>query len=111
MIIRGNEPIIIIRHTETGTDAYGNPEKSTQEILIRDGLFSYGSTNEPSLVDRDPVDAQLTLYLPNGTEIREDDIFEIRGVEWVKDGTPQEWPQLWPGFAPDVVVQVRKRRG
>lgn len=112
MIIQGDEPIIIIRKSSTGSvDDYGNPVKTTEQILVRHALFAYNGSHEPVEIDRDPVDAKLTLYLPAGTEIRDGDIFEIRDTQWVKDGDAQDWPQLWPGFIPDVVVNVRRRRG
>lgn len=111
MIIRGDEPISIIRRTENGVDGYGNPTFSTQEVLVRNCLFAYTGSTEPVEVSRDAVDARLTLYLPAGTQILDGDIFVIRESEWVKDGDSQEWPQLWPGFVPDVVVNVRRRRG
>lgn len=111
MIIRGNEPIVIVRKTANGVDAYGNDTFSTTEILIRDGLFAFGSTDEPIDATRNAIDAALTLYLPKGTVIEEEDVFIIREVEWVKDGDPEVWEQLWSGFDVGVVVQVRKRRG
>lgn len=111
MIIRGDEPIFIIRRVQTGTDDYGNPTYERTEELVRHCLMAYGASGEPVEANRDPIDAQLTLYLPAGTVVEDGDIFEIRGTEWVKDGDAQEWPALWPGFVPDVVVQVRRRRG
>lgn len=110
MIIRGDEPIVIIRRTANGTDKYGNATHSTEEILIRDGLFALGSSSEPNLVDRDPMDATLTLYLPAGTEIREGDIFEIRNTRWIKDGHAETWPSP-VGLDTGVVVNVRRRVG
>lgn len=111
MIIRGDEPIFIHRRTQTGVDGYGNPTFSNVEILVRDALFAYAGSDEPTQVERDPIDARLNLYLPNGTEVLEGDMFEIRGTMWVKDGDPQEWPTLFTGFVPGVVVTVRRRRG
>lgn len=111
MIIRGDEPITILRHAVSGTDEYGNDTLSSQEILVRHCLFAYAGSSEPVEVARDAVDARLTLYLPAGTQILDGDVFIIRESEWVKDGDSQEWPQLWPGFVPDVVVNVRRRRG
>lgn len=111
MIIRGDEPIFIHRKTQSGVDEYGNPSFTTEEILVRDCLFSYGSSSEPDDINRNPIDAALTLYLPEGTVIEPEDVFEIRETMWVKDGDAQEYPQLWPGFVPGVVVSVRRRRG
>jgi hypothetical protein len=111
MIIRGDEPIIIHRRSQSGTDEYGNPSWTTSTTLVRDCLFWYGSTSEPTDVSRDPVDAQLTVCFPEGTSVQDGDEFEIRNTMWVKDGIPNEYPQLWPGFTPGVIVNVRKRRG
>ena len=111
MIIRGDEPIFIIRRAQTGVDDYGNPTYSRTETLVRHCLISYDGSSEPVDVARDPIDASITLYLPAGTAIEDGDVFEVRGTEWVKDGDQQEWPALWPGFVPDVVVKVRRRRG
>ena len=110
MIIRGDEPIFIIRRTEDGVDKYGNPTYTTQEILIRDALFAFGATMEPVNVERNPIDAKLTLYLPHGTLIEEGDLFEIRETLWEKDGDPAAYPTI-DGFEVGVVVNVRRRRG
>jgi hypothetical protein len=110
MIIRGNEPIVIIRRSEDGVDDYGNPTFTTSEILIRDGLFAVGTTNEPIDVERDAVDAAVTLYLPSGTVIEDGDVFEIRGTSWVKDGAAQVWDSP-VGLDTGVIVNVRRRVG
>lgn len=110
MIIRGDEPIYIHRRTQTGTNSHGNPTFTWTSTLVRDALFSVTATSEPTDVNRDAVDASVTLYLSPGTVIQDGDEFEIRGKRWVKDGDAQEWSQLWPDFA-GVVVQVRRRRG
>lgn len=113
MIVRTDEPIIIHRRAETGTDSYGNPTYATTQILVRNGLFAFDSSNsgEPAAIAEDPVKASLTLYLPAGTVVEDGDKFEIRETMWVKDGNQQEWQQLWPGFTPGVVVKVRQVRG
>lgn len=112
MIIRGDEPIIIHRRTESGTDDYGNASYTTKQILVRDGLFAFDDNgSEPSMVSGDPVNAGLTLYLPPKTVVSDGDQFEVRGTMWVKDGNQKEWQQLWPGFTPGVIVKVRQVRG
>jgi hypothetical protein len=111
VIIQSDEPIYIWRRTKTGKDAHGNPTYSKTSTLVRNALFAYAGTGEPVEVNADPIDVKLTLYLPQDTEVLEGDEFEIRGTRWVKDGDPEDWQQLWVGFTPGVVVQVRKRRG
>lgn len=111
MIIRSDEPIIIHRRAESGTDAYGNPTYTTSEILVRDGLFGFDPGSEPASASEDPVNASLILYLPPKTVVLDGDKFEIRGTMWLKDGNQQAWQQVWPGFTPGVVVRVRQVRG
>ena len=111
MIVRTDEPIYIHRKTESGVDSYGNPTYTVEEILVRNVLFAYGTTTEPVEVEREPVDARLTLYFPYGTVIEDGDEFEIRNTMWVKDGEPNDWQQLFAGFTPGVVVGVRRRDG
>jgi len=111
VIIRGDEPIYHYKRTQTGRDAHGNPSYTKSSSLIRDALFAYTGSMEPVEANRDAVDAHLTLYLPEGTVVGDGDEFEIRGSRWVKDGDPEEWPALWPGFTPGVVIKIRRRRG
>lgn len=108
--IRGGETITIKRRSEASTDEHGNPTYSFASITIRDALIGIGGTSEPIDPQRDAVDATLTLYLPEGTQIRQGDRFMIRGTEWVKDGTAQEWTSPFP-MEVGVVVPVRRRVG
>lgn len=109
--IRGGETITIRRRSATSVDDYGNNTYSTTTITIKDALIGVGGTSEPVDVARDAVDAQLTAYLPNGTQVQEGDVFIIRGSQWVKDGSPQQWVSPFPGLETGVVVPLRRRRG
>lgn len=111
-MIRGNETITIKRSNDTGNvDDYGNPIITTQNIVIKNCLIGFGSTDEPIDVNRNPADIQLTLYLPAGTQILTGDIFIIRNTEFIKDGIAQEWFTPFGNLETGVVVGVRKRNG
>lgn len=110
MIMRGNEQIVIIRRTGSGVDEYGNPTYTTSRTTVRDCLFSVGTTAEPIDVERDAVDATLTLYFPEGTQILDGDLFELRGVTWQKNGSVQQWSSP-VGLSVGPVVNVRRRVG
>lgn len=109
--IRGGETITIRRRSATSVDDYGNNTYSTTTITIRDALIGVGGTSEPVDPARDAVDAQLTAYLPNGTQIQDGDVFIIRGSQWVKDGSAQQWVTPFTGLETGVVVPLRRRRG
>lgn len=111
MFIRGGETIVIKRRTLVGEDEYNLPEYTTANITVRDCLIAFGSTSEPVEVDREPIDASLTLYLPPGTVIEPGDVFHVRSTDFVKDGDGQEWISPFDGFPSGVVVKVRRRRG
>ncbi len=111
MTLSGVETITIHRREQVDVDAHGNPVYERTEVVIGNCLVGFGSTNEPSLVDGDPVDSNVTLYLPHNAEVFDGDEFEIRGELWVKDGDPHAWVSPFAGFDPGVVVQVRRRRG
>lgn len=109
--IRGGETITIKRRSATATDDYGNATYSFTTIVVRDALIGIGHTSEPVDATRDAVDAKVTAYLPNGTRVEEGDIFIIRGSQWVKDGSPEEWQTPFNNLEVGVVVPLRRRRG
>lgn len=110
-LIVGDEPIYIHRKTYAGDDEYGNPSFTTEQILVRNALLAFGSTNEPVEITREAIDASITLYLPAGTVVEDGDEFEIRETMWVKNGNSHDWQHLWGGFSPGVAIQIRKRKG
>lgn len=109
--IRGGETITIRRRSATATDDYGNNTYSTVTITVKDALIGIGATSEPVDATRDAVDATVTAYLPNGTRVEEGDVFIIRGSQWVKDGSAQNWVTPFSNFEAGVVVPLRRRRG
>lgn len=106
----GGETVTIKRRSATATDAYGNKTYSLTTITVKNVLVGFGNSSEPVEVERDAIDARLTLYFPNGTAIEEGDRFTIRGTEWVKDGNPEVFNPPFD-YSAGVVVRVRKREG
>lgn len=109
--IRGGETITIRRRSAVAVDDFGNNTYSTVTITIKDALIGVGGTSEPVDPARDAVDATVTAYLPNGTQIQDGDVFFIRGSQWVKDGSAQVWVTPFTGLDTGVVVPLRRRRG
>jgi hypothetical protein len=106
----GGETVTIKRRAEASTDSYGNKTYTTSNIVIKNVLVGFGSTDEPIDVERDAIDAKITLYFPRGTVIEDSDKFTIRNSEWVKDGQAQTYNPPFQ-FSAGVVVYVRQRRG
>lgn len=109
--IRGGETVVIKRRTQDGVDDYGNPKWVTTQVVVRDCLIAFGSSDEPAEADRDPIDTSLTLYLPPATVVEPGDVFHLRATDFVKDGSPQEWVSPFDGFPTGVVIKVRRRNG
>jgi hypothetical protein len=110
-MIQGVESVTIIRKTSTGTDSYGLPVETEQEIVVPRVLVGFGSSSEPVSAVEDPQATALTLYFEQGTVIEQRDEFIVRGERFVKDGRQQDWVTPFPGFFPGVVVNVREHRG
>ena len=109
--IRGGETITIKRRSATATDAYGNPTYTTTTITVKDALVAIGASTEPVDASRNPLDAKLTLYLPNEVTVQDNDTFVIRGTNWVKDGQTEEWISPFEGLDGGRVIPVRRRVG
>jgi hypothetical protein len=111
MIIRGSETVIIKRVLDSNeVDKYNMPITTTTNITIKNCLIAFNATNEEVNISRNPEDAQLTLYMPAKTLIKDGDVFNIRNTDFVKDGMAAEWVSPFP-MTTGVVVIVRKRHG
>jgi hypothetical protein len=109
--IRGGETITIKRRSATATDDYGNPTYTTTTITVKDALVAIGGSTEPVDASRNPLDANLTLYLPNEVVIQDNDTFVIRNTNWVKNGQTEEWISPFAGLEGGRVIPVRRRVG
>jgi hypothetical protein len=109
--IRGGETITVRRRSKTATDDYGNPTYTTTTITIKGVLVALQAGSEPVDAERNAVDSQITLYIPNGTPLQDGDVFIIRNTAFVKNGQIQDWVSPFAGLEGGVVVPVRKRDG
>lgn len=109
--IRGGENVTLKRRTEAGRDAHGNPTYTETTTLLRDALVAIGTTSENVDAERDAQDATVTLYLPAGTDVQDNDTFVIRGTKWQRNGDAQEWVAPFANFSAGIVIPLRRRRG
>jgi hypothetical protein len=109
--IRGGETILIKRRSQLATDDFGNPTYTESTITIKDALIGVGGTSEPVDAARDAQDAMVTVYLPVGTDVRDEDTFVIRGSKWQRDGEAQNWISPFAGDFGGVIIPLRRRRG
>lgn len=109
--IRGGETVVLKRRTATSRDEFGNPSYTQTMTTIKNALVAIGTTSDEVDVQRDAVDAQVTLYLPRGIEVQDGDVFVIRGSQWQRAGVAEEWISPFPALDGGIVVPLRKRRG
>jgi hypothetical protein len=52
----------------------------------------------------------LTLYLPAGTDVQDDDKFTVRGKVYEIDGEAFEWKEGLGSWNPGVVVNLQREK-
>lgn len=101
------EQITQIRQSSSGTDAYGEPILITTEVELsaivaaRTGSKTVGAAEIT-------VTSGLTVYLPPATDVRNDDIFIVRGVRYVLDGEPFDWRNGLGHWTPGTVIDLQR---
>lgn len=111
-MIEGNETISIARRTVGAKDEYGLPTKAGETLItVSKVLVAFDGSDEPVEANADPLNTDLTLYLPAGTVIQEGDEFIVRGERFVKASLAMSWLSPFTGTTPGVVVKVRQTRG
>lgn len=81
------------------------------ELTISGVAVAPASSNEPLEVGRAPVDTDLTLYLPDGADVRPLDRVVVRDITYEVQGERGDWPSPYTTWRPGAVVQVRKVTG
>jgi hypothetical protein len=103
------ETITITRSTALSTDAFGNPTYTTSTVTVDDVLVGWVSQGTNSEASRTPSDATITLYLTSALVTYPNDLFTVRGSDWLFDGQ-QDWTNPYGGVA-GTVIHLRQRRG
>ena len=105
------ESITQIKRSSSSTDSYGEPIITETEVSVEAIVSARvsGSNFDP---DEIIVTEGLTVYLPAGTDVGDDDRFLIRGKYYEIDGEAFEWKQGLGSWNPGVVVDlVRQTSG
>ncbi|MGA4691904.1 hypothetical protein ACPCXD_16730 [Rhodococcus sp. AB351] len=86
------ETIKLISVSGGGWDDNGDPLPETEVITEVQALaVAPGASEEHKELARNGITIELTVYLPSGTTVTEDDIVEVRGVRYEIEGRPVEW--------------------
>lgn len=103
------ERITQIRLSSTSTDSYGQPVYTETQIAL-DAIVSArvsGTNYDP---DQIVLVEGITLYLPGGTDVQDDDKFIVRGKRYEVDGEAFDWRAGLSAWNPGVVVNLQKEK-
>ena len=103
------ESITRIRRSSNSTDSYGQPVYTTSETTLQAfvGVRVSGTNFD---ADQIVITDGLTIYLPAGTEVLDDDKFNIRGKVYEIDGEAFEWKDGLGSWSPGVVVNLQREK-
>lgn len=102
----GSEQVVRIRRSGEVDPYTGEPSGDAEGL----GLWTTEPpaprpASEDARSDRTASIDGWTLFLPNGTDVRRTDSFEVRGEEYAVDGEPADWP------GQDLIVQTVRAEG
>lgn len=109
------ELVNVQRRTYTGTDNpdTGEPNYIVETIQIECLYYFRDSTGRITPFENG-FDSKLNLIMPFGTEIKQSDIFELRGSYWETDGIPQvlsNFPKYSRFIKPPTIVTLKQHLG
>lgn len=102
------ESITQIKRSSSSTDSYGEPiiVETETTVLANVSARVTGSNFNP---DEIVVTEGLTVYLPAGTVVDDDDKFVVRGRNYEVDGEAFEWKDGLGSWSPGVVVDLQRQ--
>lgn len=98
------------------TDPYSGEETGVDwstptDVDIAGCAVAIGSTDDPTMVARDAVVSDFTVYAPPGTAVLPSDRLVIRSLVCEVVGRPFEWRSPFTGWEPGVVVHANVVEG
>ena len=101
------ESITRIRRNSTSVDSYGQPVYTTTETTLN-AIVSARVSGTNFDADQIVITDGLTIYLPTGTDVQDDDRFVIRSKTYEVDGEAFDWRDGLGSWAPGVVVNLQR---
>jgi SPP1 family predicted phage head-tail adaptor len=101
------ESITLTRRSSTSVDSYGQPVYTTTTTTLQ-AIVSARVSGTNFDADQIVITDGLTIYLATGTEVRDDDVFTIRGKTYQVDGEAFDWKDGLSNWAPGVVVNLQR---
>jgi SPP1 family predicted phage head-tail adaptor len=102
------ESITQTRRSSTSTDSYGQPVFTTTTSTVN-AIVSARVSGTNFDADQIVVTDGLTIYLPTGHDVQDDDTFTIRGKLYEIDGEAFDWRDGLGSWSPGTVVNLQRQ--
>jgi SPP1 family predicted phage head-tail adaptor len=102
------ESITQTRRNSTSTDSYGQPVFTTTTSTVN-AIVSARVSGTNFDADQIVVTDGLTIYLPTGHDVQDDDTFTIRGKLYEIDGEAFDWRDGLGSWSPGTVVNLQRQ--
>ena len=102
------ESITQTRRNSTSVDSYGQPVFTTTTTTVN-AIVSARVSGTNFDADQIVVTDGLTLYLPSGLSVLDDDTFTVRGKVYEIDGEAFDWRDGLGSWSPGTVVNVQRQ--
>lgn len=101
------ESITRVRLSSSSTDSYGQPVYVETESTVN-AIVSARVSGTNFDADQIVVTDGLTIYLPSGYDVQDNDKFIIRGKRYELDGEAFDWRDGLGSWAPGTVVNLQR---
>ena len=102
------ESITHTRRNSTSVDSYGQPVFTTTTSTVN-AIVSARVSGTNFDADQIVVTDGLTLYLPSGHDVQDDDTFTVRGKVYEIDGEAFDWRAGLGSWSPGTVVNLQRQ--
>jgi SPP1 family predicted phage head-tail adaptor len=103
------ESLIQIRLSSTSVDSYGQPVYVETQTTVN-GIVSARVSGTNFDADQIVLSEGLTVYLPSGHNVQDDDKFIVRGKRYEVDGEAFDWRQGLGTWSPGTVVNLQREK-
>lgn len=99
--------VTLVVRTESGRDAYNNPDYAESRTTVR-GCPVWPDTSTEAVTESTSNVTVLVVILPAKTDVGSIDAIEIHGLSYEVQGVPFDYVSPLTGWAPGVPVKVRR---
>jgi hypothetical protein len=102
--------VTIQRRAVSGTDAYGDDQYSITTVDVFPCSVQYGGSSE-IVEGTDQLNADISVYVPSGTDVSYIDALLIDGVQYEVQGQPMQGISPFTGGRPPILIRANKVTG